>query len=816
MRVPRSWLAEFVDVDLGLEDLVEAMSLHGLEVEAVRRPGADVRGARTARVVERAPHPDADQLQLVTVTDGVDELQVVCGAWNFDVGDVVLHAGVGASLPDAPRIEARDIRGVTSHGMLCSARELELGRDHSGIVVLPDDTGLGIPVRDLFPLGEPVIDVAVFSERGDQQSILGIAREVAAILDLELTVPSGAAVPDQPALPVSIDAPDGCTQFVAWELEAPADRPSSPWWLRRRLEVCGIRALDLVVDVTNYVLLELGQPLHAFDGDRLEGPELRARRATPGERLTTLDDVERTLEADDMVVADAGRAVAIGGVMGGADTEVGPTTTRVVLEAATWDAASVRRTSRRLGLASEASIRFAREVDPAIAEPALARAAELLADLADVRATGASRTGEPTREHAPVRLDPDWCAALLGVDDLGAERQAEYLRRLGCEVRSGDGALAVTAPSWRTDLGRPADLAEEVARLHGYDSIPATLPVTPVRGGLSVTQEAEREVNRLCRSFGLHEITTRPFVGAEAIDGLLVSDGRVRLANPLAQDAAALRPSLIEGLLGAVRTNVGQGRPGVGLFEAGRIFRPTGDPVEKALAPFGTRWRWRDPDGAALPTQPRTLGVAAQGLRHGEAWLDTEETWSVYDVLAVLDAVVSRLAPGLRLERHQDGIERRGWHPGRTAVLYLGDVEVGLVGQLHPTESARRDLPEPVVAGEVLLEPLLELATGDDQPAQAPSLTRHPAVTVDVALVADEQVPYAELERAVRRGAGELLDGLWWFDEYRGEQVGPGRRSLAMRLRLQAPDRQLSDEDAEAVIDAVAAEAAERGATLRR
>lgn len=815
MRVPRSWLLELLDVDLELDELIHVMTLHGLEVESVRRPGQGVGGVRTARVVSTAPHPDADELQRVIVTDGSDETEVVCGAWNFAPGDVVLHAGEGGRLPGGTVLEARDIRGVTSHGMLCSARELELGTDHSGIVVLGDDTPLGVPVGDLLPLGEPVLDVAAFAERGDHLSILGIARELAAILDVTMTRPAGASPPDTESLPVAIDAPEGCSQFLAWELRTAVGQ-GSPWWLRRRLEVCGVRAISLLVDVTNYVLLELGQPLHAFDRGRLAGPELRARWAEPGEGLRTLDGVERSLQPTDMVVADAGRAVAIGGVMGGADTEVTGDTEEVVLEAATWDPDAIRATSRRLGVSSEAAVRFARGVDPAVAEPALGRAVGLLQEIAGATSVGMTRAGRPTREATAVRLDPDWCAGLLGLHDLEADRQASYLRRLGCEVTPTDGHLEVLAPSWRRDLGRPADLAEEVARLHGYDAVPATLLVTPLAGGLSRTQEAERELHRVCRAAGLHEITTRPFVGPDAMRGLVPSDGRVSLANPLAQDAAALRPGMIEGLLAAVRTNVGQGQEGVGLFEVGRIFRPSGDPVEASLDAFGDGWRWSDPDGRALPTQPRALGLVAQGLRHGDRWLDTDAVWSPYDLLAVVDAVVDRLAPGRRVERDQDVAGRAGWHPGRTAVLRLGGVEIGILGQLDPREADGRDLPEPVVVGELLLEPLLALAVADTAPVRAPTLTRHPAVTVDVALIADEDVPYARLEEAVRDGAGELLDGLWWFDEYRGEQIGEGRRSLAMRLRLQARDRQLSDEDAEAVIDAVAAEAADHGATLRR
>jgi phenylalanyl-tRNA synthetase beta chain len=378
----------------------------------------------------------------------------------------------------------------------------------------------------------------------------------------------------------------------------------------------------------------------------------------------------------------------------------------------------------------------------------------------------------------------------------------------------------VTAPTWRGDLQRPADLAEEIARLHGYDAIPSTLPTVAVTGGLTPSQRLERQAREVALGAGFHEAVTRPFVGTGALVGLVPSEGRVVLANPLAKDASAMRPSLVEGLLQALRRNVGQGRAGTALVELGRIFRPVDDPLGRVLdGVVASDWRWRTPDGDDLPIQPRTLGLAAQGLRLGRDWLDADDRWSVYDLLAVCDEVAARLAPpddaSWRLERVPT--ERAGLHPGRTAVLALHGREVGIVGQLHPDEAERRDLPEPVVVAELLLEPFLAAAPEDGHPPiAARPLVKHPALTVDVALVADEPVPYAVLEAVAREGAGPLLDGLWWFDEYRGEQVGPGRRSVALRLRLQAPDRQLTDDDAEQVIAAVAAAAARVGATLRR
>ncbi len=850
MKLPLSWLKTLVEFDLGVEELVEVMSHSGLEVEDVTTPGAGAAGIRTARVLHFEPHPDADKLRFVRVTgDGGDgEVEVVCGAANFEVGDVVAHALPGGHVPgvtgpDGAKgldLSSRQIRGLTSHGMLASPKELELGEDAGGILVLPPDTPLGASLDDLIPVGEPVIEIAVQADRGDHLSMLGVARDLAAILDTTWRAPE---VPDRPSaesIPVRLRT-DGCASFHTWVLED-VTIGGSPLWLRQRLTQSGMRPIDVVVDVTNLVMLELGQPLHAFDLDRIGGPSLTVREAADGERLVTLDDVERTLAAGDLVIDDADHPISLAGVMGGLDTEVVADTRRVLLEAAVWEPTTIRRTSRRLGLTSEASTRFERAVDPAGAARAVARAADLLVSLASAAATGSdvvAREPAPAWAQRPsVRLDPARVRRTLAVD-LADDVQVALLERAGATVApmddaggSADGAglsdgagsaaghLDVTPPTWRRDLGRQADLTEEIARLHGYDNIPDHLPSLPTTGGLTPSQRAERTARDLALAGGFHEAKTRPFVGPRAFAGVLPSDGRVLLANPLAQDAAAMRPSLLEGLLQAVRHNHGQGRPGVALTELGRCFRPVDDPLGTALdAVIGPRWRWTDPAGEPIPLQPRVLALAAQGRKLGEGWLDTEATWSVWDVLDVLDRVARRLAPPedptWQLERH--AITREGFHPGRTAALVLQGQEVGVVGQLHPEEAERRDLPEPVVVGELLLEPFLAVTPeAGHRPVPARTLVRHPAMTVDVALVADDEVTYATLERTVRLAVGPLLDELWFFDEYRGAQVGEGRRSVAMRLRLQDPARQLTDADAEAVIESVATAAAGVGAALRR
>ncbi len=816
MKVPLSWLQEFVAIDLPVDELIDVMGNNGLEVDGVEHPGAGTSGVLTARVLSWEPHPDADKLRVVQIDNGSDQIELVCGASNFDTGDIVAHAAPGTSIPGMT-MAAKKLRGVVSQGMLCSARELQIGEDHDGIMVLDPTVEPGTDLGELLPLGEPVIDVEVLADRGDHHSILGIARELAAILDLELRVPEVSTTDVVGPVQLVIEEPEACRQFATRTVSGLTAGPSS-WLVRTRLAQCGVRAISNVVDVTNYVMLELGQPMHAYDLATVHDQRLGVRFAREGERLTTLDDQERELDTRDLLVVDGDRPVGLAGVMGGLDTEVTDTTTDIVFEAATWDPATVRATSLRLGLHSEAAMRFARRVDPEGAVRACGRAHDLLAamvpGLVDL---GANHAGSDRAGHDAVAVQPSRVRSLIGLDELTDDRQVEVLRRAGCEVSAGDDQLLVTPPSWRGDLLRPADVAEEVVRLHGYGAVPATLPHTGVTGGLTAEQQAERDLRTQVQAFGIDEVVTRPFTGARSLEGVLPGGEPVVLANPLAQDAGAMRTSLVEGLLGAVRRNVGQGRQGVAVYEYGRIFRRADGPIDDVLAGFGNRWRWTDPSGEVLPTQPRTLGVALQGRPSGPGWLARDETWSVYDVLAVFDAVVGALGPNdddaFTLERQP--VERPGFHPGRSAALLLRGHEVGFVGQVHPREADERDLPEPVVIGELLVEALLDDLGDGRPPIPGARLVRHPAVTLDVALVADEQVPWSTLAGAAREGAGRLLDGLWWFDEYRGDQVGEGRRSVAMRLRLQAPDRQLTDDDKATVLAAIQQQAEAVGATVR-
>lgn len=811
MKVPVSWLTAYTPValpdDQAVAEFAEFLSRHGLEVEEVHRPGAGTSGVITAKVLSWVPHPNADKLRVVQITHGEDQVELVCGARNFDDGDIVAHAAPGGSIPGMV-MEARELRGVVSNGMLASARELELGEDADGIMILSPDTPLGVDVTTILPVGEPVIEISGKGIRGDHQSVLGIARDVAALKDLPFTIA------DEPepgvlgtAVTVDIQAPTGCTHFVVQAMEDVVVPASSPWWLRQRLAQSGVRSISPIVDITNYVMLDLGQPMHAYDLDKVAGATLGVRWGREGESVVTLDDKQRAITPDDLVIIDGEDSpIGLAGVMGGASTEVSESTTRVAFEAAIWNPDTIRDTSRRLRLLSEASNRFERGVDPEGAHRACGRAAQLLGQLGTYTDLGITEDGIPAGARPSVTIAPARVAAFIGLDELTTARQQELLTRVGCTVIVGEELMEVTPPSWRSDLNRFADIAEEVARLHGFDRIPASLPRTGLVGRRTPQQRARDDVRESIRAAGLNEIVSRPFVGEGNQQGLLPTTELVKLVNPLAKDAAAMRPSVVEALLQAVRRNVGQGRPGVAIFELARIFRVAGDPLDTILdATLATAdWRWTSPDGKVLPTQPLVAGFALQGRRLGADWLDDDQPWSVLDGLAIADEIV-RAASDRRIEGLvRRPVERAGFHPGRTAVLELDGHEIGIVGQLHPHTAEERDLPEPVIVGEILLDPLLALATGD--PLESRTVPTHPAMTLDVAVVADDAVAWADVAAALRAGAGDLLDDLRLFDTYRGDQVGEGRRSLAARLRLQDADRQLTSDDEQAVLAAITAE----------
>jgi phenylalanyl-tRNA synthetase beta chain len=826
MRVPLSWLRSHVELPApSPRDIAEKLTAAGLKVERLEHTGEGVEGVVVARVVEIEELTAYKKpIRWVTLDDGNDRRQVICGATNFAVGDVIAYARPPATLPGGFTITRRRAYDHDSDGMICSARELGIGDDHTGIVVLSPDLPLGADVVDVLGLRDVVLDVAVNPDRGYALSVRGIARELAVAYGVPYDDPglAGPATYSAPAWDVVIDDPTGCDRYVARLITAIDPKAQSPQWLQRRLTLAGMRPISLAVDVTNHVMLDLGQPLHAFDRARLTGA-IVVRRARAAERITTLDGVDRALDTDDLLITDGSGPIAIAGVMGGAATEISSTTTDVVLEAAHFDPVSVAYTARRHRLPSEASRRFERGVDDALAPAAAQAAVDLLVRLggAGDGVAGEGPAGSDVDRRVPrpvIVLDPGLPARVSGVDYAeGAARRR--LLDIGCSVDAdpGDGALRVTVPSWRSDLRLPVDLVEEVARLEGYDRLPTTVPTPPPGRGLTRTQRLRRVVGRTLADAGYVEVLTYPFVSDAVSEALMLGadDARrptVRLANPVSEEEPYLRPTLLPGLLAAVVRNVRRGFPDLALSETGPVFRLRGSsPASAPSLPAGVRPSEADLRKLeeALPHQPTHLAVALTGERERSGW------WGPGRVAAWPDAVeAARLVAGslgLGLETRAD--VHAPWHPGRCAALLLDGRVVGHAGELHPRVVETLGLPARTCAMELRLDDLLGAAPAE---ARAGVISAFPPATFDLALVVDATTPAADLAAALREGAGPLLEDLRLFDVFTGAQVGAGRKSLAFALRLRAPDRTLTAEEVARTREAAVAAAEQRcGAVLR-
>jgi phenylalanyl-tRNA synthetase beta chain len=795
MRVPLSWLAEHVDVDVPAATLAEKLTFAGIEIETIHRVGDDLAGILTARVLEVTPHPAADRLVLVRIDAGGEDRSVVCGARNFAPGDVVPWAAPGAKLPALREIVRRKIRGAWSDGMLASARELGVFDDHSGILVLPPDTPVGVDVVEAVDLRDSVLDVKTAPNRGDILSMRGIAREAALLLGkelkpLDLSVPE-AGPPADGLASVAVTDTEGCPLYAARVIQGlDAARPA-PLWMARRLYLYGQRPLGAVVDVTNYLLLDQGQPLHAFDLDRVPGRRIVVRRAAEGETLRTLDGRDRRLTGDDTVITSGEPVLALAGIMGGEDSEVRADTGNVLLESAHFPPAVVRRTMRRLGMSTEGGQRWARGVDPGGAEPVCDQAARLMATLAGgTVAAGRLRAGPGVPEREAIRLDWARSSQRLGAPG-DPEFAAEHLRSVGCRTQVADRrAVRAVPPSWRFDLELWADLEEEVARRWGYDQLPATLP--PATGGrLTDAQRLRRQAREVLAGMGVTEAQTYPFLSQAALDrlGLPGDDPRrrtLRLANPLSEEAPELRTTLLPGLAEVARRNLARGLDGVAVYELGAVFLP--DPTRE------------------LPAEPLTLGIVLAGQAPAGRHDDPRRPFDFADAKGVVEGLVAALgAPADRVGYRAE--EPLPYHPGRCAAVRLEDVPVGLLGQLHPRVAAACELPAAAFAVELELEPLLA-AVPKMRPAATPS--PYPELTFDVAFLVPPGVTAAALEETLREACGELLARLTLFDAYQGSPLPPGHRNLAYRVALQAPDRTLTDADGAAARDRMAALAAER------
>ncbi|MGC7102676.1 phenylalanine--tRNA ligase subunit beta [Amycolatopsis lurida] len=841
MRVPVSWLTEHVELGeaVGPQELVDAFVRIGIEVDGVHSLDAVTGPLVIGRVVEieeltefkkpiRFCRVEVGEEHAPEEEDGAGEPDpsaiktrgIICGAANFAEGDLVVVALPGAVLPGGFAIGSRKTYGRISDGMICSARELGLGDDHSGILVLPPGTaGPGDDARAVVGLDDTVLELAPTPDRGYALSIRGLARELSNAFDAPFGDPGLSEVPvaEGEAWPVRIEDPEGCPRFVLRRVTGLDASAPTPWWMRRRLMLAGMRSISLAVDVTNYVMLELGHPLHAFDTTAIQG-ELVIRRAKPGEKLTTLDDAERELDGDDIVIADDSGVISLAGTMGGASTEITPESTDVLLEAAHWDPPSISRTSRRHKLFSEAAKRFERFTDPMLPPVAVELAARLLRQYGDGRIQPGRTDAGQVHPNAEITMPINLPDRVAGVRyDRGVT--ARRLAQIGCKVgiaTSDDGAALVTAvpPSWRGDLVQPADLVEEVLRLEGYDSIPSELPTAPAGAGLTEAQRRRRTVSRSLAAAGYVEVLPFPFVAKSVWDafGLPEDDVRrraVKVLNPLESEKDELATSLLPGLLETLQRNVSRGFRDVGLYQISQVVLPPEQPV--AMPELGVRQRPADEELAALeaavPAQPVHVAVVLTGHRERPGWWGKGEEASWADAVQAARTVAA--AAGVELEPR--AADLLPWHPGRCARLFVGDWPIGHAGELHPKVIEALGLPKRTVAMELDLD---AIPLHERRPA--PAVSPYPPVLQDVALVVDGSVPSAELAETLRAGGGELLEDVALFDVYSGEQVGEGKRSLAFNLRFRAADRTLKVEEATAARDAAVAAATERfGATLR-
>lgn len=836
------WLGEHVDVPPGtsISDVAAALVRVGLEEEEIHTP--DITGpvvVGRVKEVTKEEHSNGKTISWCQVDVGEHNPEdaptrgIVCGAHNFGPGDAVVVALPGAVLPGGFEISARKTYGHISDGMICSAAELGVGEDHSGILVL--DSGAPEPGTDalgLLGLTEQVLEVNVTPDHGHCFSVRGIAREYAHATGTPFTdrgrphTPLPAPTEQGFAVVVDDHAPIhgqvGCDRFTTRIVRGVDPQAPTPDWMARRLRQAGMRPISVAVDITNYVMLDLGQPIHAYDLDSLRAP-IVVRRARAGERLTTLDDVERTLDGEDLLITDShgghgARILGLAGVMGGAETEVSADTTDVLIEAAHFDPITVARTARRHRLPSEAAKRFERGVDPHLAPVAAQMVVDLLVRYAGGTADPAVSDLDTTTPPAPITLDPDLPARMVGVD-YTHQQVSQTLSALGAEVETAEsGELRITPPTWRPDLTGPEDLVEEVARLQGYDQVPSVLPAARPGRGLTRQQQQRRRVAQMLADTGMVQVLTYPFTSAQRDEDLGLADDderrlRMRLTNPLADNQPYLRTTLLHTLVDAAVRNVGRGMTDVAIFEIGMVTRP-GERHASPLPPLGALPPAQDLTAihAAVPDQPRHVAGVFTGYADPPGVHSTGRPADYTDALSAVERICRVLGLQVRVEADT---ERPPFHPGRCAQVRGPAGELfGHAGELAPKVITALGLPARTVAFEVNLDAMIDAAPPG--PAQFRPVSTYPAAKEDIALVVPAQVPAGQVLATVRDGAGDLAESVHMFDRYEGESVGPDEVSLAFALRLRAPDRTLTAQDAARVREQVVALAAERhGARLR-
>jgi phenylalanyl-tRNA synthetase beta chain len=816
MRAPLSWIKEFVDIPASVtaEQISDGLIRVGFEVEEIIKQGADLTGPlKFAKVLSIEEITEFKKpIRYVGLDCGEGEARyVICGATNFVVGDLIVAALPGAVLPGDFKIGARETYGKTSNGMICSARELGISDDHEGIMVFAEsEVTIGADAVEALQINDVIFDVAVNPDRGYALSIRGIAREVAGSLDLKFTDPVDALrelkfEDTGKGVTAKIGEKSSASVFYLRTLSNFDPKATTPIWMRRRIEKMGMRSISLVVDVTNYVMLELGQPLHAFDAAKIKGG-LTIKRAGKAQKFKTLDGVERTLDPEDLMVSDDEQPLALAGTMGGLSSEITETTTEIALEAVHFCEVCIAKNSRRHKLSSEASRRLERSVDPSLAQFASARFVQLLTAHSSAKHVATVVDGEPI--YAPlVTIDPSYVSKTLGFD-VPAAKVAELLRVIGCDV--DEKSFTIDPPSWRADLLTAADFTEEVARMIGYDKIPSILPPRPMHATLTPTQKRRRAVATMLASRGLAEVQTFPFTNQATIDSMGFVGERAatyKVANPMSEEFPLMRVHLVPGLIEVAQRNISRGAKDFAIFEMGSIFRSSQKLVPAISPDLSKRPNQKiiDEIFASVPTQGYHVAGLLVGKTENENWQGKSRSYNWQDAIAYAQDI-------LQLCNLQWSVARSDfapWHPGRCAELIVNGKAVAHAGELHPRIIAAYGLPERSVAFAVALSALPDSAL-----VRPTTVGTMPAAVQDVALIVDSTVSAADLEAALREGAGDLLESITLFDRY--DKIGDGKVSLAFTLVFRASDRTLTGDEVSAMREAATSIAAAKcGAIVR-
>ncbi len=780
MIISYNWLKDFVECDLAPQDLAEELTMLGLEVEGMTGVGDGFDSVVVALVEEKLQHPNADKLSLCKVNDGSSVHNVVCGAQNFKTGDRVALARLGTVLPGDFKIKKSKIRGEESCGMLCSQKELGLAELSDGIMVLTTDHPLGTPLFDALGLKDTIFEIGLTPNRADCLSVVGVAREVAAKLGKSIHFPGHDPLESGPAIAtvasVIVEDSELCPRYAARYISGCTVAPS-PAWLVKRLEAVGMRSINNVVDVTNYVLMEYGHPLHAFDFDRLAGGKIIVRRAGEGELFTTLDGQERRLVSTDLTIRDGERAVALAGIMGGENSEIAPESTNILLESAWFTPSAIRRSGKRLGLHTESSHRFERGADIGIVTRALNRAAALISELSGGVVAKGIIDVYPHKVHprqVPFRLER--VNAVLGTD-LSSSQVLDIFGRLQFQtVEREPGLMTVTVPTFRVDIEREIDLIEEVARLHGFNAIPATMPVARVFSDRPpLSQKGAKLLRDLLTTHGFSEVVNFSFFGADLFDKLLlpVDDPRretIRLLNPLSDDLAVMRSTLLPGLLQTTERNLSRRSLNLRLFELRRVYHPV--------------------PGQELAHEPLHLGAILTGRRNPEGWNHEEAPVDFFDAKGLLENIIHEFR--IRGLIYSTEKLEPFYHPGKGCTLVVGGEELGSCGELHPELLERFAIEQPVYYLELDFEKLIRLGGA---PLTIVPPSRYPDTFRDLALLIDEAMPASLVLEAIRTQKIKEMEGVELFDLYTGAGIPEGKKSIAVRVRYRSPERTLTDEE---------------------